>query len=156
MFGCSVIAKETLDNYTHKISMMRYYKDYNVAMDFCNKAISEYPEASELYVYRGTIYEDLGNKRAALADFDKAIQLDPKNEDAYFYRGSLRHDMDSPQSAYKDLTTCIQLNPNKSHCYGIRALVRMDLGDYNGFKSDLDISNKLGEKELQELKKDLQ
>lgn len=46
-----------------------------VALDYLDKAIAEHPTA-ELYMQRGRIYNELGDKQRALEDAAKAYQMD--------------------------------------------------------------------------------
>lgn len=141
-FAGSVLAK-SLDDYTSEIVDLNYQKKYQEALKLNNIAISGYPNSAELYYLRGITYDDLNNKKAALADFDKAISLNPKYDDAYYYRGMVKTDLNSPQSAYVDFTTCIRLNPKNGHCYTGRGAARMELGDINGFTSDMEYGMQL-------------
>ena len=43
-------------------------------------------EPAKIYLYRGRTYLQLGNKQAALNDFDKAVSLDPALSEVYFRR----------------------------------------------------------------------
>ena len=43
-------------------------------------------EPAKIYLYRGRTYLQLGNKQAALNDFDKAVSLDPTLSEVFFRR----------------------------------------------------------------------
>jgi len=61
---------------------------------------------SNIYLYRGQTNLKLGNKEAALKDFDTAIQLDPSYSDAYFRRAVVNYQID-PNKVCPDLQTAI-------------------------------------------------
>lgn len=138
----SAMAK-SLKEYTYEIVDLNYQKKYQEALKLNNIALSGYPNSAELYYLRGITYDDMNNKKAALADFDKAISLNSKYDDAFHYRGMVKMDLNSFQSAYVDFTTCISLNPKNGHCYLGRGLVRLELGDINGSNKDMEYGTQL-------------
>ncbi len=64
-------------------------------------------DPADLYLYRGQTYLKLGDKEAALNDFDKAISLDPSYSDAYFRRAIVNYQVD-PSKACPDLQAAIE------------------------------------------------
>ena len=150
---CGAFAK-SLDDYTYEITDLNFQKKYQAALNLANVAISGYPNSAELYFLRGMCYDDLNNKKAALADFDKAISLNSKYDDAYLYRGMVKLDLNSPQSAYVDFTTCIRLNPENGNCYVGRGTVRATLGDLGGATKDMEYGLVLIEKDAEKLHKE--
>ena len=46
-------------------------------IDDCIKAILLDPNPAEAYLYRGALYEQLGQYEKAIDDYDKSIHLDP-------------------------------------------------------------------------------
>ncbi len=152
--GCSVLAKAH-DDYTYEILDLNYNKKYQEALNLANIAISGYPTSAELYYLRGITYDDLNNKKAALADFDKAISLNSKYDDAYLYRGMIKSDLGSIQSAYVDFTTCIRINPKNGNCYVGRGTVKLELGDLDGSMRDLEYGTELIEKHQKEMHEEI-
>lgn len=63
-------------------------------------------DPADLYLYRGQTYLKLGDKVAALNDFDKAISLDSSYADAYFRRAIVNYQVD-PGKACPDLQAAI-------------------------------------------------
>ena len=144
---CSVAAQDTLEDYDIKIGDLYIENKHKEALELANIAISKYPNAPELYYARGLAQQELGNKKAALADLDKAIQMNYKDDGIYFARGLVKLDMNNLVSAQKDFTTCIQINPKNYSCYYERAQLRLLLGDIFGYKSDKEKFNKYIEEE---------
>ncbi len=64
-------------------------------------------EPAKIYLYRGRTYLQLGNKEAALNDFDKAVSLDPTLSDALFRRAVENSNVD-PSKACPDLLAAIE------------------------------------------------
>lgn len=152
--GNCVCAK-SLEEYTIEITDLNYAQKHQEALKLANIAISGYPNSAVLYCLRGGVYEDLNNKKAALADYDKAISLDPKNEDAYFYRGMIKLDLGSAQSAYTDFTTCLRVNPKNGYCYTGRGTARMELGDLSGSMKDMEYGFQLIDEDAKQSAKEL-
>ena len=57
-------------------------KRFEEALAICNNILAEHPNLATAYNDRGVIYDEMGEKEKALADYQKAFQLDPTNEDA--------------------------------------------------------------------------
>ena len=152
--GNCVCAK-SLEEYTIEITDLNYAQKHQEALKLANIAISGYPNSAVLYCLRGGVYEDLNNKKAALADYDKAISLDPKNEDAYFYRGMIKLDLGSAQSAYTDFTTCLRVSPKNGYCYTGRGTARMELGDLSGSMKDMEYGLQLIDEDAKQSAKEL-
>jgi tetratricopeptide (TPR) repeat protein len=64
-------------------------------------------EPAKIYLYRGRTYLQLGNKQAALIDFDKAVSLDPTLSEVYFRRAIAEMEVD-PKKACPDLLAAIE------------------------------------------------
>lgn len=64
-------------------------------------------EPAKIYLYRGRTYLQLGNKQAALNDFDKAVSLDPALSEVYFRRAIAGMDV-NPDKACPDLLAAIE------------------------------------------------
>ena len=64
-------------------------------------------EPAKIYLYRGRTYLQLGNKQAALNDFDKAVSLDPALSEVYFRRALAEMYVD-PNKACPDLLAAIE------------------------------------------------
>ncbi|MDZ7624394.1 MAG: tetratricopeptide repeat protein [Ignavibacteriaceae bacterium] len=64
-------------------------------------------EPAKIYLYRGRTYLQLGNKQAALNDFDKAVSLDPTLSEVFFRRALANMEVD-PDKACPDLLAAIE------------------------------------------------
>lgn len=64
-------------------------------------------EPAKIYLYRGRTYLQLGNKQAALNDFDKAVSLDPTLSEVFFRRALANAEVD-PDKACPDLLAAIE------------------------------------------------
>lgn len=56
-------------------------KEYNLAIELLNHAISKNPNHAKYYIRRGYLYLEINEQEKAVDDYLKAVELDPKNED---------------------------------------------------------------------------
>jgi tetratricopeptide (TPR) repeat protein len=66
-------------------------------------ALQSDPKSADMYYRRGLNFQELGDKEAALTDFNQAIQLDAHHAPAYHHRGLLQAELNAMQSAVDDL-----------------------------------------------------
>lgn len=62
-------------------------RQYQEALEFCNKAIQIKPDYQEAWFQRGYALDELKRYKEAIAAYDQAIQLAPKNYVAWNNRG---------------------------------------------------------------------
>ena len=141
--GISCCADADASKTITEIGILVNAQKYQIALTKCNAAIQKYPNESFLHYWRGSIYNSMGEKQAAIEDFNKAIELDPTNEKAYVLRGICKADLEDKEGALEDYNKAIELVPEDGSAYSMRAMVKLDLGDMDGANSDLDTSNKL-------------
>ena len=134
------VSEDQETDYYEVVKLLYVDENYKEALNKVNVLLKQTPDSAELYSLRAQVYEDMNNKRAALADFDKSVELDPKNDETFYFRAALKLDMDSPQAAYVDSSRCIHLNPNNDMCYMLRSMVRSQLGDSAGSSADINFA----------------
>lgn len=66
-------------------SVERYWeaRDLAQAIKECDRALEIAPNFAQAYIYRGELYDELGQSEQAIADYQRAVQLDPESEDAW-------------------------------------------------------------------------
>jgi tetratricopeptide (TPR) repeat protein/S1-C subfamily serine protease len=113
------------------------YKKYPDAIAIYDLIIRKQP-GSSAYNNRGNAKSDLGNKQAAIADYDRAIQLNPNHANAYSNRGNAKSDLGNKQAAIIDYGRAIQLNPNHANAYINRGIAKSALGNKQAAIIDCD------------------
>ncbi|MCX6145694.1 MAG: tetratricopeptide repeat protein [Candidatus Kapabacteria bacterium] len=88
--------------------------NYNIVIDYYNKAIELNPRNAGAYDNRGGAKYILGNYQEAVSDYNKAIELNPRNAATYYNRGGAKYDLGNYQEAIYDCNKAIELNPNFS------------------------------------------
>ena len=98
--------------------------------------IRELPDDSQLYLNRGNVRDDLGDKQGAIDDYSQAIKINSNYAIAYNNRGNVRYDLGDKQGAIDDYSQAIKINPNYALAYCNRGVVRDALGDKHGAIDD--------------------
>jgi tetratricopeptide (TPR) repeat protein len=97
-------------------------QEYEAAIRDVSDAIAKSPNADYLYSFRGTAYNESGNKAKALEDFTRAIEIDPAEPYPYRRRGLIKESNEDYSGAVNDLTTAIKLEPGNSANFLFRAV----------------------------------
>ena len=105
------------------------------AIDECNVIIARQPEVYA-YINRGNIKLDIGQKDAAIADYDRAIALNPKNYLAYINRGNFKFDTGDKDAAIADYDRAIALNPKYALAYYNRGNTKLSIGQKDAAIAD--------------------
>lgn len=101
-------------------SLMPGQDDNEAAVAYFSRALQLAPgdeDIDQIYFNRGLTYTELGNPRAALADFDQAIRRSPRFPDFYAARGTVRQQLRQWQAALADFSRAIQLEPTADFYY---------------------------------------
>lgn len=118
-------------------------KDYQTALNKCNAALEKYPDDSDLYYWRASIYSSTGKHEQALVDYNKVVNLVPKDSNALVMRGICKSELGDSEGAIADFNHALEINPKDSSAYSMRACVKIEMGDYESANEDLEKANKL-------------
>ena len=88
--------------------------NYEIALQYFNKALSISPSLVGVIYNRGNLYSTLQHSDKAIADYDLAIKLEPQYYEAYIHRGIvyLEQKQDA-HAAIADFTKAIEIDPTK-------------------------------------------
>lgn len=86
------------------------------------------PKDSWSYIERGNAYEDIGQRKQALTDYNKGIELNNKDAFYRFCRGDLVYEYGSARKALIDLDAAVKLNPDDKLYRNGRAKAFLKLG----------------------------
>ncbi len=114
------------------------------ALTDLDRALNLEPKYPGVHYYRGVAHLWLGNKSAALADFQSEIDLviEPpipsifNPEDIYLHRGSSYFHLDQPERAIAELDTACTFSVDLDQVYIVRAFARTYIGDLQGALED--------------------
>ncbi len=96
--------------------LMRYLKrDFDGAIDDCNRAIRINPRLADAYNHRGISHSARKDFDAAMKDFNRALALDPRDAKALNNRGNTHSengDFDKDAQAEQDFDRALALAPS--------------------------------------------
>jgi lipoprotein NlpI len=75
------------------------------------------PDRAQVYAGRAAAWQDIGDTRHAVADYDAAISLDPVNAAYYRMRGNLRNMQADLDGALPDFDSAIAFDPTFAAAY---------------------------------------
>lgn len=90
--------------------------------------IQRTPNNVDLYLRRGDLYRQLGNAKAALADFDVVQRIAPERYEVDLYRARLFLDANVPEIAEVSLNRLLEKRPNQTEALLFRAQAYSKLG----------------------------
>jgi tetratricopeptide (TPR) repeat protein/S1-C subfamily serine protease len=131
------IEKNDLTLLNQKGIILSKKKKYVQAIAIYDDLIYKQPE-SYFYNNRGNAKFELGNKQAAIIDFDRAIAINPKFAGAYYNRGRTKYALGNKQAAIIDFDRAIALDPKFAVVYNDRGLAKSDLGNKQAAITDFD------------------
>ena len=112
-------------------------KQYPEAIKIYDLLISKQPEAYAYY-NRGNAKYKLGQKQAAISDYDHAITINPNFTEAYYNRGNAKSELGQKQAAISDYDRAIAINPNYDKAYYNRGNAKSEIGQKQAAISDYD------------------
>lgn len=90
----------------------------------------------EAYGYRGSLYLQAGNIKAAINDFTKSVELNSNYGGGYINRGRAKYSLNDFEGAIKDYDVAIEQYPNYAYTYGCRADAKIKLNNLEGALAD--------------------
>jgi len=105
----AIAKKPAAEDYNNRGNAYRDMRQYKMAMQDYNKAISIKPDFYKAYNNRGNVYFDQKNYQMAIKDYNKAISLNRSYRYAYLNRGLAYHEIKNNSLACKDLQRACQL-----------------------------------------------
>jgi len=93
-------------------------------------------QSADAYVYRGAAKFTLGDKQAAIADFNQALAINPQHPLAYGLRANAKAELGDKYGAIVDYSKALAINPRDYITYFSRGMVKYQLGDKLGGLAD--------------------
>ncbi len=123
-FGILAFAneQEELDYFVYKAYEALDEKNYDSAIDFCNKAI-EISKEPFLYVLKSQIFNEKGNYDKAIEVLDETIKLWPEYSSAYIYKIIILVNLNKYNELINFLDDAISKTPNLTFLYKQKASV---------------------------------
>jgi tetratricopeptide (TPR) repeat protein len=154
--ACESMKPANLNTVEDLLSMGYYQqecqKDRLAAISYFTKAINLNPKAEEPYSSRANAYQQLGNYKAAVADYTVLINLNTDRfdliRDAYWHRARIYNKLSEKQKSISDLTQLITNYNGNVGDYLLRAKLYKDLGNNEGAVASYHAADKILQQEL--------
>ncbi len=110
--------------------------DPNLGIDGCTAVIesgmfADSPgDLAKIYYNRGNAYQNLGEHRRAIEDYDQALRIDPGFAIAYSNRGNAYNHLGEYRRAIEDYDQALRLDPGDADYYQNQGAAYESLGDY--------------------------
>lgn len=111
-------------------------KQYQLAMNDLDRAISIDPNESDFFNDRGNVWLEVGQNERALQAFNQAIQLKPNYSIPYGNRGIALYRLKQPDEALVALNKALELDPRQSLFYQYRAAIYESRSNWRGVYDD--------------------
>lgn len=111
-------------------------KDYKGAINILDRLLKMAGRSAGLHYALGKAWQELGDNKIALYNYDKSIALDSKNPKAFSNRGLIHGAMRNLKAAIADFDKAILIDPRYDHAYSNRGVARGALGDNRGAVAD--------------------
>lgn len=102
--------------------------NYEAALNSINSALNMDSTIVEFYERKANILYELGDIKAAIAEYDKAMAVQPAYETAYFGRGVYKGRAGDFDGAIEDLSVFISFNTEEAYAYASRADIYLKQG----------------------------
>jgi tetratricopeptide (TPR) repeat protein len=112
-------------------------KDYEASLRFCNAALEQAPELSDIWFLRGINNYQLENYKDAIIDFTVAINFRPGYAEAWFYRGKCKQANNNLVGALSDYNKAREIDPGQSASLVVKSIISSIFG-----KSDKKLKSK--------------
>lgn len=135
--GKIMLAGSSSDYISRSFAYLRL-KQYELAIQDCDKALARKADAPMAYNNRGAAYFGLKQYREALQDFNRALALKSDFAPAFYSRGTLYSETEEYQLALHDYDRAIALRPKASNFYFNRGVVFIRLKEYERALQDFE------------------
>ncbi len=118
-------------------------RNFQVAVQNFDKAISLDFKNSPVYNNRGVAQIKQNNIQKAMSDFSKAIMLNPENADAHYNQGIAQIKQNNIKEAIESYNKAIALNLQSAQVYYYRGNAKEKIEDLHGAIEDYGVALKL-------------
>ncbi len=131
-------------------------EDYDLALDFYTREISDNPKNNDAYYYRATIYQYKDKNSLALSDINIALKNYSKKDKkslaaCHSLKASIYESIEEYDNAIEEYNFAIKLSPDYQPYYISRAQIFFDKKQYDKAEADYRTILKMNEGDVQAL-----
>jgi tetratricopeptide (TPR) repeat protein len=123
-------------------------------VEMLTNSINKKTDSDMLYQYRGLYEYSMGDKKAALSDFEQAIKLNPANIEALYHSALLYGEKSDYKKAVEQLTKVIEADKSYKSAYVYRGVYNYNDGKTDIACADFNKAKELGETSVEKYIKD--
>jgi tetratricopeptide (TPR) repeat protein len=135
-----VSTKLKADDYFIRADEKARKQNYRGAIADYNEAIRLKPQYAQAYNNLGQLFENLGDKGAAMVNYNRAIAAQTNYAQAYYNRATLRQKSGDKSGALADYNDAISRDISFADAYTNRGILRAESGDHQGAISDYNLA----------------
>jgi RNA polymerase sigma factor (RpoD-like family) len=117
--------------------------DFLEAINGFTQAIELDQNNTQLYYYRGIVYENLSQYSQAIEDYNQVLKINDNFVEAYYQIGNIHYNLGNYQQALENLDILLRISPNNFQAYNKRSSIRAALKDFQGAMEDLQKASNL-------------
>lgn len=117
--------------------------DYDLALSYCNQAISLDSTDTDYIFYKANIENNTGKAKEAISTMDTYIEKNPESSYGYYQRGWFKDHLGDIDGAIEDYSMSIAINPNYAYVYLHRGVLYRLKNDMASAKDDFEQCIKL-------------
>jgi RNA polymerase sigma factor (sigma-70 family) len=117
--------------------------DFLEAINGFTQAIELDQNNTQLYYYRGIVYENLSQYSQALEDYNQVLKINDNFVEAYYQIGNIHYNLGNYQQALENLDILLRISSNNFQAYNKRSSIRAALKDFQGAMEDLQKASNL-------------
>src|ERR1043166_6265088 len=100
-------------NWAGRVEAEFKQKNWPAALQLADKGNAAEPKNPQLLFYRGRIYEETGQHKKAIADFDQSILIQPAMPAVYQHRGSEHFKLGQIRESLADFDIYVKREPDR-------------------------------------------
>lgn len=117
-------------NWAGRVEAEFKQKNWPAALQLADKGIAAEPKNPQLLFYRGRIYEETGQHKKAIADFDQSILIQPAMPAVYQHRGSEHFKLGQIRESLADFDIYVKLEPDREPYHWQRGISCYYAGEF--------------------------
>lgn len=118
--------------YLERFDLYRKKLDYDHASEELTRVFNIYPKYPNLHYYKGIMYDEMGNKKAAVDELFSEIQNNPGAVSARVALGRILVESGNAKDALPPLQKAMEIDPNHSQARFWAAITNHRLKNYQG------------------------
>ena len=103
-----------------------------------NRKVTSAPDEASAYIYRGIVWYNRQDYKAALQDFEQAVRLDPSEAAGLYNHAITAVRLGDKKTARRNYDALLLAAPALNQAWYNRGLLRLEQKDYNGAISDME------------------